>query len=309
MTFNRSRFQIDQHTLQRIWDAHALGQITSVDWAGTGMNNPALLINNSHVIRFDGIINDGISRFHGERRAYDLLNQAAIPAPHVLLLDDTKMLVPNDFMVMTKVEGQPLIDSWPRLTPQQRQQAAAQAGEILARLHAITLDQFGRLYGTQGVFSTWFAYLIDKLTNYGQQAVTGHFITPAVYDRMQAVFHAHRPLLDTVTTPHLIHWDYHFGNLLQQDGVITGLLDFEWALGGDPIHDFNRRTQWDEDCPGSRQWVYAGYTRHTPLQPDHDLRVALYELIWFLDCVVDAQDEQDQQFQRGKLHALLSTFA
>ncbi|MBN8621326.1 MAG: phosphotransferase, partial [Anaerolineae bacterium] len=213
MTFNRSRFQIDQHTLQRIWDAHALGQITSVDWAGTGMNNPALLINNTHVIRFDGIINDGISRFHGERRAYDLLNQAAIPAPHVLLLDDTKTLVPNDFMVMTKVEGQPLIDSWPRLTPPQRQQAAAQAGEILARLHAITLDQFGRLYGTQGVFSTWFAYLIDKLTNYGQQAVTGHFITPAVYDRMQAVFHAHRPLLDTVTTPHLIHWDYHFGNL------------------------------------------------------------------------------------------------
>lgn len=294
-------FQIDAVTLQAIWSAQSLGIIHSTDWAGKGQNNPALVINDTHVIRFDGIINEGLSRFHGERLAYDRLRAAAIPAPQVLALDDSKTLVPCDYMIMNKIEGRPLIDDWPTLTPAQRRQAATEAGRILARMHAITFPRFGRLYGAAQVFDSWTESIMDKFQGDGQEAVKEGSLPAAIYDRMQAVLEAHRLTFDAVTTPRLVHWDYHFGNLLQQDGLITGVLDFEWALGGDPAYDFDRREQWDEDCPGSREWLYGGYISLRPLDADHETRVMLYQMIWFLDCVVDARDPAEADMMRGKL--------
>lgn len=298
-------FQIDRTLLQVIWSAHDLGTILSTDWAGKGQNNPALVINDAYVIRFDGIINKGISRFHGERLAYDRLRAVGIPAPQVLVLDDSQSLVPYDFMIMSKLEGHPLIDDWPSLSPQQRQQAATQAGRILAQMHEITFPHFGRLYGTERIFANWPDSIMDKFYRDGQAAVREGSLPAAIYARMQAVLESHQATFAAVTTARLVHWDYHFGNLLQQDGLITGVLDFEWALAGDPAYDFDRREQWDEDCPGSRQWVYDGYTSLRPLDADHNTRVSLYEMIWLLDCVVDAHDAAEAATMQHKLLAVL----
>ena len=144
-------FQIDDTAFSRIWAAEGLGTVCSTDWAGKGVNNPAFVINDSHVLRFDGLINRGLSRFHGEQVAYNHLRQAGIPCPQVIVVDDSKSLVPYDYMIMTKMDGTPLLDSWPDLTPIQQEQVANEAGRLLARIHAIKLPQFGRLYGTERV--------------------------------------------------------------------------------------------------------------------------------------------------------------
>ncbi len=80
MASQRGRFQIDDTALTRIWSAHGLGSVRTTDWAGKGVNNPALVINDACVVRFDGLINEGVSRFHGEQIAYGLLRgEAAWP--------------------------------------------------------------------------------------------------------------------------------------------------------------------------------------------------------------------------------------
>ena len=38
-----------------------------------------------------------------------------------------------------------------------------------------------------------------------------------------------------------------------------------------------------------------------PLQPDHETRVALYEMLWFQDCIINARDATEADFMRGKL--------
>jgi aminoglycoside phosphotransferase (APT) family kinase protein len=294
-------FQVDNVTVDRIWAEQGLGAVRSVDWAGKGVNNPAFVVNDTHVIRFDGLINEGVSRFYGEQAAYQLLRQADIPCPQVVLLDDRKTLVPYDYMIMTKSEGTPLLDSWLLLTTIQQEQVAQEAGRILARMHEIRLSMFGDLYGTEGVFDNWFDTIMDKFAYEGGEAVEMGLIEPAIRDRMQAVLEAYSPTFDSVTQPRLVHWDYHFGNLLQRDGKITAVLDFEWALGGDPAHDFNRRVEWEEQCSGSAALVYAGYTAVRPLQSDHETRVALYEMLWFLDCVHNARDTAEADLMRERV--------
>jgi len=306
MAYQRVGFQIDDTALAQIWAAQGLGNIHSTDWAGKGVNNPAFVINNTHVVRFDGLINEGVSRFHGERIAYDLLRQADIPCPQVIAIDDSKTLVPYDYMIMTKVEGTPLLESWSQLTSDQRQQVATEAGRLLARMHTISLSQFGHLYGSERVFDNWYAYIRDVFQDMGQESLADNLISQGLHDRMQAILVAHRRIFESVLQPRLVHWDYHFGNLLQQDGKITAVLDFEWALGGDPDHDFNRRTEWEDQCPGSMVWVYNGYTSLIPLQRSHETRVALYEMLWFLDCVIDAPNVAEANMMLMKLEDRLA---
>lgn len=301
MDYQRAGFQIDNATLGCIWKAHGLGSVRSVDWAGKGINNPALLINDTHVARFDGIINEGVSRFYGEQLAYDHLRTAGIPCPEVIVLDDSKSLVPYDYMIMTRVEGTPLLDSWAELSHRQRQDVAQEAGYLLGLIHTITLPKFGRLYGTERVFDTWYGYIMDKFLRDGQGCVQEGLITEAFYQRILSILQVYRPTFDSVTEARLVHWDYHFGNLLQQGGKIIAILDFEWGLGGDPAHDFNRRSQWDEECPGSMSWLYTGATGVHALEADHEIRVSLYELLWYLDGVVDARDEAEALDMREKL--------
>ena len=301
MKYERAGFQVDNAALGRIWAAHDLGSVNAVEWAGKGINNPALTVNDKHVVRFDGIINEGTSRFYGEQSVYGYLKKAGIPCPEVVALDDSKTLVPYDYMIMTRVEGTPLLDGWADLTNEQRQEAAQEAGRLLALMHNIILPHFGRLYGTERVFNTWYAYINDKFQRDGQASVSDSLITQALYDRMQRTLQDYRSTFDSVKRPHLVHWDYHFGNLIQQNGKITAILDFEWGLGGDPAHDFNRRSQWDEECPGSLAWLYTGATGVRALEADHEIRVSLYEMIWFLDCVVDARDAEEASVMRGRL--------
>ena len=288
MVHQHAAFQIDDTALSRIWAAQGLGSIHSSDWAGLGVNNPSFVINDTHVIRFDGLVNQGHSRFHGEQIAYDYLRQAGIPCPQIIVVDDSKDLVPYDYMIMTKMEGMPLDKSWTQLTSIQQQEIATEAGQILARIHEVKLPHFGRLYGTKRISDNWYAYIRDTFQDMGQESLAHEMISAALHDRIQALLVAYRPLLESIRQPCLVHWDYHFGNLLQQDGKITAVLDLEWALGGDPVHDFNRRSEWEDQCPGSLRWVYEGYTALLPLQRSHEKRVALYEMLWFLHCVMDA---------------------
>jgi aminoglycoside phosphotransferase (APT) family kinase protein len=301
MTSQQAGFQVDDTALARIWAAQGLGAIHSSDWAGVGVNNPAFVINNTHVVRFDGLINKGISRFHGEQIAYNLLRRADIPCPQVIAIDDSKTLVPYDYMIMTKVDGRTVLESWPQLTSDQQQQVATEAGNILARMHSISVPQFGRLYGSERDFDNWYAYIRDVFQDMGQESLADNLISQGLHDRMQAILVAHRRIFESVQQPRLVHWDYHFGNLLQQDGKITALLDLEWALGGDPDHDFNRRTEWEDQCPGSLAWVYDGYTSLVPLQRSHETRVTLYEALWYLDCVMDAPNPAEANMMLMRL--------
>ncbi|MBA3869053.1 MAG: aminoglycoside phosphotransferase family protein [Anaerolineae bacterium] len=301
MAHQHAAFQMDDTALSRIWAAQGLGSIHSTDWAGKGVNNPSFVINGTHVIRFDGLVNQGLSRFHGEQIAYDYLRKADILCPQIITVDDSKALVPYDYMIMTKMEGVPLDESWSQLTSIQQQDIATEAGQILARIHMIRLPQFGRLYGTKGVFDNWYAYIRDTFQDMGQESLANEMISAALHDRMQSILVAHRRTFESIRAPSLVHWDYHFGNLLQVDGKITAVLDLEWALGGDPAHDFNRRSEWEDQCPGSLNWVYEGYTSLLPLQPSHETRVALYEMLWFLHCVMDAPHAAEANMMLMKL--------
>ncbi len=295
--------------LQAIASAAGLGQVQESTWLTRGRNNPALLLNQDYVLRFDGLPGSTPQRFAGEALAYRLLREQGIPAPEVIALDLGCQLAPVAYMLMQRLPGQPVIDSWADLTPMQREQVAYQCGDLLARMHGITASHYGDLRAPEITFPTWSAYIDDYITRYLREALTDQLIDTALAHRLRATFDRWLPTLQTVPTPCLVHRDFHFENVMQQDGIVTGILDFEWALWGDPANDFRVEAQWDGECPGSAAPLYAGYTARRPLSDDHQQRVKLYQLMMWLEFLEDAADEAEERDSRLNLLRWLDTMA
>lgn len=282
-------------TIQQIWDAHHLGQVENIAKPKRGWANKVLFVNESHVIRFDVVDSQGPSRWESERIAYDLLRADGIPVPTIVTLDTSKTIVPYYYLIVNRLPGTPVIDSWLTLDDQQRQRVAHRAGEILATIHDHTFPRFGNLWDlATGGHPTWAGHIHAYYQEYYELALAHNALTPAWLARLAKIVEKFQPLLDTVTRAAFVHWDYHFENILQQDGEVTGILDFEWAIAGDPSWDFKQDVQWAETCPGSNAPLYAGYQTRRRLPEYHEVRATFYSLLSYLDAVGLAKANQVQ---------------
>ncbi|MBZ0318900.1 MAG: aminoglycoside phosphotransferase family protein [Anaerolineae bacterium] len=283
-------FEPTLEIIQRIWHAHHLGQVEAIAKPKRGWANKVLFVNDSHVIRFDVIISEGISRWESERIAYDLLRADGIPVPTIVALDTSKSIVPYYYLIVNRLPGTPIVDSWPDLDDRQRKQLAHRAGEILAIIHGHTFARYGSLWDlATGGHDTWAGHVHQYYAEYHTLAVQHHALSPDQLTRLEKIVDKFDPLMRDVHRPAFVHWDYHFENILQQDGEITGILDFEWAIAGDPAWDFKQDLQWSETCPGSNVPLYAGYQTIRPLPGYHQQRATFYSLLSHLDAVALAK--------------------
>ena len=285
MTNNRENL-IDGDMLQEIWESHGLGRVRTIQAAKRGSNNRATVVNDEYVIRFDLLDLPGVCRYRGEQLAYERLHTAGVPVPTVVALDVSKSIIPYHYIILTKIEGRPLIDDWAEFSETQRREAGETAGRYLAMMHDIAFDGFGDLLRLRSdPLPNWYDHVDQFFERYGLSVVARHILDAAVYRRMRGCIDGMRPTLEVLPVGRLVHSDYQFENLLHRDGVITGIIDFEWSLSGDPIWDFKLEEQWDSDCPGSAAHIYGGYTSLRRLADDHALRMALYKVLFHLDSV------------------------
>ncbi|MBG0560320.1 phosphotransferase [Actinoplanes sp. NEAU-A11] len=149
--------------------------------------------------------------------------------------------------------------------------ARRQLGAAIARIHKITGPHFGYT-GDRPAGSDWptaFAAMIDSL-----RADAAHWQVPL--PPLDGVVDRHHGALATVTTPALLHFDLWDGNVLvAADGSLSGLVDGERYLYGDPLLDLVspalfRRIEDEPSHP-----FLAGYRTAAPLD---QVRLSLYRV-------------------------------
>ncbi|HZO88043.1 MAG TPA: aminoglycoside phosphotransferase family protein [Chthonomonadaceae bacterium] len=267
-----------------IWQAFGLGTVRTITVPQRGCSNACFLVNEDRVVRFQ-VTELPHHKFRTEKIAYDLLRGSALPVPEVLVLDESQTLVPYAFLVTTRLPGETVYDSWSGLDSRTREHLAFEAGRYQALLHQHTLPAFGGLSQlAEGGFPTWRAYLEDYTARHVRQARNENLLDTATTARIEQLLVGFQPLLGAVTTGCLLHRDYHFENLLQQEGKITGIIDFEWAMSGDPAFDC-RIDETLAECAGSVAPFYAGYASISPLSEQHRLKVDFYRLLLCLECI------------------------
>ncbi|MNZ16748.1 putative aminoglycoside phosphotransferase [compost metagenome] len=184
------------------------------------------------VLRTDSasFVEASMSRAH-EFAVLSAVHKAGVKVPEPLWLCCDPQVIGRDFFVMEALAG---TASGYRLTTDRslenrRSALCAQLGANLARLHRISPPQPGL-----------------------------EFLAEPASDPLQASLDQYRRFLDTLPdsypvlewglrwcevnkpealNPCLVHRDYRTGNYLVEDGVLTGVLDWEFAGWGDPRED------------------------------------------------------------------------
>ncbi|HEX4702851.1 MAG TPA: aminoglycoside phosphotransferase family protein [Pseudonocardiaceae bacterium] len=159
---------------------------------------------------------------------------AALPVPEVLRADFSRQVIDSDFLLMTALPGQNWVAQRDHLTDN-RAELRHELGTLVAGLHRITNDGNGFGYPQHPPSTTWrtaFTAMLNMVLTDAQR-----FAAPLPWSlgRIQEVTSRHVDTLDEVRTPVLVHFDLWDGNILVDNGRITGIVDGERAFWGDPL--------------------------------------------------------------------------
>ncbi|MEU6998280.1 amino acid adenylation domain-containing protein [Nonomuraea sp. NPDC046570] len=222
------------------------------------------------------------ARMRKEMRVYELLRGSGARAPVVVRADDSKRDLPQAYLVMSKVPGRPLSQVSGALEPETIERLYREMGRVLRAVHGVELREFGPIDGVPEPSNE--AYLGGQLDlKLAQFAEFGG--DPALHARVEEYVRERRHLIGRCATPVLLHHDFHERNVMVAEGPggweLTGVIDVENALGGDPLMDLARTDYFAvRGDPLRRRALLEGYGE---LPADWAERVAFYRLYHALD--------------------------
>jgi aminoglycoside phosphotransferase (APT) family kinase protein len=197
----------------------------------------------------------------------------AIPVPGIHFFDELRDLCDSPYFFMEKLRGDNLGHVKPDLPSSARAKIEARIGEIIREINGFTGTYFGYPGNPDLRSGSWrsaFVAIVDSVLEDGRRkgANCGHGA-----DEIRAAVLKHAPALEAVVTPRLVHWDAWDLNFFVSDGEVTGLVDFERALWGDPLMEAQFRPLFGESAAN----ILRGYGK-TDFTSEEERRCHLYTL-------------------------------
>lgn len=202
-----------------------------------------------------------------------LLERTSVPVARILAFDDSHELLERDFLIMERLPGRALTEA----RGADERFVLRQVGKHLAETHALTADAYGYLgehrpMEPQGRWADAFAVMWAKLV--ADIMGVGHY-DAAEARRMRSLLDRHLPIFDRPVPASLLHMDIWHQNILVDDvSKVTGLVDWDRALWGDPEIEFAVL----DYCGISQPAFWEGYGRERDLSPEARTRQVFYLL-------------------------------
>lgn len=162
----------------------------------------------------------------------------SIPVPEVICLTERDPEIGRDWILMSLLPGSPMTGS---IMPEEAiRRAHAEIGQALKSLHAIT----SRLFGYSGEhkpaepqhdWPTAFSVIWDKLVDDIERVNGYDGEEAAAMRRLLESFHTSLPRLNRASLLHMDIW--HENILVSEEGEVTGIVDWDRAMWGDPDLD------------------------------------------------------------------------
>ncbi len=164
--------------------------------------------------------------------------RTSLPIPRIEAYDTTRLEAESDYFLMERLHGVPF-DSVRKALDEDVQRSFER--QIGASLHSFEFGD-GPGYGLFGSprFTSWQEAFKSLLEDLRQDAIDRAVELP---EGVFEVAERHFWSLDSVARPVFLHWDLWDGNVFVdvEAGQITGFIDFERALWGDPLMESNFR--------------------------------------------------------------------
>ena len=204
-----------------------------------------------------------------------LLAKTDVPVAPIVAFDQTREVLPSDFLLMRRLPGRAASES--ALSRSAVDRLFEQTGKALAAIHAQEANRYGylgehRCMEPQHTWKSAFIVMWNKLLD--DIEGTDVYATGEIA-RMRGLLADHLSSFDHEVRPQLLHMDIWAQNLLcDASGNLTGLVDFDRALWGDPQIEYAVL----DYCGVSTPAFWKGYGAQRPSDRDAGIRHRFYYL-------------------------------
>jgi aminoglycoside phosphotransferase (APT) family kinase protein len=205
-----------------------------------------------------------------------LRKQTDVPVPAILVSDFSHSEIDRDYLLMERIPGTPL-SGQAGLTPASLNDILREAGRCLRQVHALTGERCGYVGehlpmepqpDWASAFQIMWNLLLDDV-----ERCDGY--SPAEAASMRRLADRHIKVFDRPVAASLLHMDVWAENILaDEQGRLTGLIDWDRALWGDPEIEFAVL----DYCGISEPAFWEGYGAVREESPEAEIRRVFYLL-------------------------------
>lgn len=162
-----------------------------------------------------------------------------LPVPGVLHFDSSRNIINREYFFMEKIPGHVYWVVKNSLPEADRNHIESELGRYNKIINSVTGNEFGSFSDSTKRRSSWadtFLMMVDDLLQDGH---VRDVKLPMKYNELRSLLESKKEILNQVVKPCLVHYDLWDGNvIIDESGTITGLIDFERVLWGDPLMEF-----------------------------------------------------------------------
>lgn len=185
-----------------------------------------------------GFMTNECNLMEAEVKAMKLVAQnTGIKVAAVYRYDTSKELCDGDYFFMESLEGTSWISVMDRLGEEENSRLRMEVGKLQKQLSEVTGDKFGLLGDSVHQFNNMYEFIYFLLNNVLNDAERRAVVTGVPKDRILAKLSRDKVLFEKIKTPTLVHWDMWEGNIFVKEGEISGIIDWERAMWGEPFMD------------------------------------------------------------------------
>ena len=268
---------IDNSIVQKILNKYTLDDFVYIKKQDGGITGTVFDINDKYILK---IQNDNTDEFRSERNAFvcKILEENDIKAPLLIALDTSKEIIPEKYILASKLEGENLRDIWQGLPKDEQKKIFFEFGKLMARFHQIELEKFGDPADKSHQFDNWYDCIITRYRQHFDYVSKNNIISAELLEKMDKFFNKNDELLHVDTKPVLIHNDFQAKNIKYFKNKFNGIFDFDECLMAHNEMDFlksclsfKREKIWLDE-------ILRGYKTIGELSDEFPQRIKLYML-------------------------------
>lgn len=205
-----------------------------------------------------------------------------VPVPEVIFYDNSKKHLNCEYYFMEKLQGTPYNKLKDNLSEQEKAKIEIELGRYNRKINDITGSHFGYYSPKSKRYDKWSEAFISFINDILQDGMEYDIELPDEYEKIRELVMSKSKILDCVIKPCLVHWDIWDANIFVNiKAEITGIIDFERALWGDPLMEvyFGGLNHKSSFC--------KGYGREMEFSEEEKTRRLLYDLYVSLIMVIE----------------------
>ena len=227
-----------------------------------------------------GNTSNEINLMQAEINAITLVKEhCSFKVPDILYYDTSKTICDGNYFFMEKMKGENFYSVRNDMPENIIATIDKEIGKISCELTKVQNNEFGFL-GDDKRYESLFAFVKQMLKNLISDAKKRDI--DILYDEqtLMTQLENDKPVFESIKNASLVHWDMWEGNVFIKDGHVSGIIDWERALWGEPFMDDRFRMH------NRREHFLEGFGQ-TSFSEDELKRLRWYDIILYLTMMIE----------------------